>query len=355
MNREPRIRVLLVDDSPLVLAILRRILSAEEGFEVVGTARNGEEGVEQALTLAPDVVCTDLLMPVLDGQGLITRLMRERPVPILVVSDVVHATDSANVFDLLAAGAVDVFPKPRGGFDVNSPAADDLRRRVRLVAGVHVFRRRGPAQTPTAVPDNVATDRLSVVVIGASTGGPRGLASVLAALPAGYALPILIAQHISAGFQQSLVDWLDGISALPVVTAASGVRPEAGHVYLAKEGCHLLLDRGGRMLCPADDGAAYVPSVDRLFDSAGRAYGSGVVAVLLSGMGVDGARAMRDLRGMGAVTIAQDEETSVVFGMPGEAIRLGGALEVLPIEAIGPFLAMLGMTAQGAVGEEALG
>ena len=362
MTGNRRIRVLLVDDSPVVLEILRRILSADAGFEVIGTARDGREGVEQAIALAPDVVCTDLLMPVVDGLGLIERLMREQPMPILVVSDVVHATDSANVFDLLAAGAVDVFPKPRGGFNVTSAAAEDLRRRVRLVAGVHVFRRRGggttdastAVATPPHLPATSSVDGHGVVVIGASTGGPRGLARILSALPRDYSLPVLIAQHISPGFEQSLLDWLNGIGVLTVETATAGTRPRPGHAYLAPEGCHLLVDSGGRLACPPDDGALYVPSVDRLFASAGRAHGSEVVAVLLSGMGVDGARAMRDLYDRGALTIVQDEETSVVFGMPGEAIRLGGAREILPIEAIGPYLAAVGAATRGASDEEAL-
>ena len=339
------LRVLLVEDSPLVLAVLTRILEADPGITVVGSAADGRAGLAKVAELAPDVVCTDLKMPVMGGLEFTQRLMVEHPLPILVVSSAVGEAHEDNVFRLLDAGAVDVFQKPDGGFRVDSPQAEMLRRRVRLVAGVRVFRRRSSAVTPPPpappAPRRRTQIARGIVAIGASTGGPKALAAVLGALPADYRMPVLVAQHISRGFSAALVSWLDETVGLTVGFAPEGRAPEPGHVYFAPEGRHLALDAAGCLTCPMPVDSGHVPSVDVLFESLAAAGAERVVAILLSGMGKDGAQGMQRLAAGGALTIAQDEETSVVFGMPGEAVRLGAAQEVLPVGAIGPYLAQL--------------
>ncbi len=338
-----KIRVLVVDDSPLVLTMLTRIIEADPGMTVVGTARDGAEGLAKAAELQPDVICTDLQMPVMGGLEFTRRVMSAQPMPILVVSVAVRPDQSDNIFRLLEAGAVDVFAKPVGGFRVDSVEAEALRRRVRLVAGVHVFKRREHGPSPAAaVHPAVNGAPPELVVIGASTGGPKALATILRALPADYALPIVVVQHISRGFADSLVAWLAEVAPMAVRFAQTGRRPEPGVVHFAPEGHDIALEPGGRLLTPAAAAGVAAPSVDTLFSSAAEALGSRCVGVLLSGMGTDGLAGMQRLAAAGAMTIAQDEATSVVFGMPGAVVRAGAAREVLPIGVIGPYLAELG-------------
>jgi len=358
------IRVLLVDDSPLVLELITRILEADPDIRVVGTATDGSAGLKAVAELDPDVVCADLHMPVMNGLEFTRRVMRTHAVPVLVVSVSVHPDETENIFEAVSAGAVDVFPKPTGGFRVDSPEADELRRRVRVVSGVRVFKRhttysadkdlntpRDAVAPPQSTVTPLGIEPFRVIGIGASTGGPRGFASILGCLPDDFPVPILGVQHISNGFTDSFVRWLRDVTPLAVEYAVSGEKPQPGHVYFAPEDQHLLMDAGGRLRCALEANSALVdstgtvehrPSVDVLFSSLARYGRSAAVGVLLSGMGVDGAQGLAEIQSAGGLTVAQDEATSVVFGMPGEAIRLGVAQHILPIESIGPFLSRIG-------------
>ena len=339
------IRVLLVDDSPIALHILQRLLSHSPDIQVAGTAANGGEALDLLPALNPDVICTDLHMPVMDGLELTRAVMSKQPRPILVVSVSVEA-GSLNVFRLLEAGAVDVYPKPRAILDADQEKlARELASKIRIVAGVHVFRRTGMAtripspQQPLSLPSRAP---VRMVAMGASTGGPQALREILSRLPAGFAAPVVCVQHIGSGFLPEMVAWLAEVTPLPVRQASQGEIPQAGVVYFAPDDAHLELDVGGRFVlsqAPPCDG--HRPSVTVTMSAAARRFGVGAVGVLLTGMGRDGADGMKDIGAAGGVTIAQDEASSVVYGMPREAVAMGAAQHVLPLEQIAPALAAL--------------
>jgi two-component system chemotaxis response regulator CheB len=333
--------VLLVDDSLIALTILARMLSSSPDIQVVGKARSGREALELIPQLQPAVVCTDLHMPDMDGLALTQEIMKRFPRPILIVSAAVHPEDAHNVFRLLEAGAIDVLPKPRGGLAVDEPrVAQELIRKIKILSGVVAFTRRqknksGVAQLPAGLSSPPLPLRPRIVAIGASTGGPQALRTILVQLPADFPAPILCVQHISEGFLGGLVEWLGNQCALAVKIAQSGEQPLAGTVYFPQEGTHLEIDKSGRLVCshkaPID---GHRPSVTATFKAVAEYCGEAAIGVLLTGMGSDGARGMQDIYEAGGITIAQNEETSVVFGMPKQAIALGAVKYVLPVNKI---------------------
>jgi two-component system chemotaxis response regulator CheB len=295
-------------------------------------------------------------MPVMDGLELTREVMARFPCPILVVSAVVGDEHPERVFALLEAGAVDVFPKPRGALETGSPEARELVRKIKVAAGVFVFPRRRPAAataangapaapavrppgaSPAVAPILTPSHRL--VAIGASTGGPQALMTILSRLPAAFPVPVLCVQHISAGFLKGLVEWLAGQCRVKVRIARDGEPPLPGHVYFPEEDTHLVLDEKG---CLAHSHApplgGHRPAVSATFESVAKSHGARAVAVLLTGMGRDGVTGMQAVARAGGVTIAQDEASSVVFGMPRNAIEAGAARHVLSPEAIARALA----------------
>lgn len=337
-GQEKIFRVLLVDDSPIALKALRKLLSVDPQIEVVGTARNGAEALELIPDLDPDVICTDLYMPVVDGLELTREVMDRFPRPILVISVAVREDEPRNAFDLLEAGALDLFTKPRGGLDPNNRAlAGELANRIKRLAGVSVFRRprthritegaelaREPARPP-----------ISLVVIGASTGGPQALMAILPRLPEDFAVPIVCIQHIGEGFMDGLVHWLDARCRLDVKLAVEGETPRQGHIYFPKEGAHLTLNREGRLhYVTAEPVHGHRPSIDLMMTSVAEHFGAGVVGVLLSGMAGDGAEGLLAIRRAGGITLAQDAHTSPVFGMAQCAQDLGAIEQLLPLHEI---------------------
>ncbi|TVQ57435.1 MAG: chemotaxis-specific protein-glutamate methyltransferase CheB [Spirulina sp. DLM2.Bin59] len=339
-------RVLLVEDSLIAQAILKRILNASGNVEVVGVAKTGLEALSMIPRLNPDVICTDLHMPQMDGLQFTYEVMAKTPIPILVISASVQEEDTKNVFALLDAGAVDIFPKPLVQ-DISEYEAIQaaLVRKIQVLSGVRVFTRY--RKSPTAVPQPLPTlppmsvrssgqvSRVKVVAIGASTGGPQALKTILAALPADWPTPILVVQHISFGFLQGLIDWLMLHCALPIRIAQRGELPQGGVIYFPPEQMHLEIDGRGQFAMsagPKVDG--HRPSVTAMMESVARYYRGAALGVLLTGMGRDGAEGLAAIAQAGGHTIAQNEATSVVFGMPKEAIALNGARQILPIEQI---------------------
>jgi two-component system chemotaxis response regulator CheB len=346
------IRVLLVDDSPLVLHVLQRMLSRFSEIKVVGTAADGREALELVPTLNPDVICTDLHMLVMDGLEFTCAVMDKYPRPILVVSVSVEP-GSPNVFRLLEAGAVDILPKPRDIMNGDMDRlANELASKIRILAGVKVFRRHNTYGVVTTkhLPERTVIPNLPamslgtrtpfrIVVIGASTGGPQAFRNILGQLPANFPLPVVCVQHIGSSFLSELVAWLAEVTPLPVRKAKSGEIPHAGVVYFAPEDTHLELDDGGHFVLSATESIdGHRPSVTATMCSVARCFGAATVGVLLTGMGRDGADGMASITASGGVTIAQDEASSTVYGMPKQAVELGVVKYVLPLEQIAPML-----------------
>jgi two-component system, chemotaxis family, protein-glutamate methylesterase/glutaminase len=353
-NTKSPIRVLLVDDSLLMLIILKKILAHEPKIQVVGTAINGKEALEMIPYLGPDVICTDLNMPVMNGMELIRAVMAKFPRPILVLSASVQKDQVATIFNLLEAGAIEVMAKPLGEQD--GLDARELIRKIKILAGVTVIRNRRKAAYETVpVSDNrmPLANAVSprIIGIGASTGGPQAFHEILTHLPGNFPVPLICVQHISEDFMQGLVDWLASQCRLKITTAATGVVPQPGSVYFPHSGSHLIVDNQGRLECadaPAQDG--HRPSISVTFTSLARYYGNRASGVLLTGMGRDGVEGMRAIAQTGGTTIAQDEQSSIVFGMPREAIAANAARYVLPLPGIAPaLLKLLNLDADSAV------
>ena len=339
------IRVLLVDDSPIAIEFMRRMLATAPEIVVVGTASDGAEALALIPRVRPDVICTDLHMPKMDGLELTREVMARHPLPILVQSISVQAEQTHNIFQVIEAGALDILAKPRGGLESDfGVTAHDLITKIRILSGVKVIARRRAAseaaakQMPSSLAD-LAASPPRMIGIGASTGGPQALERVLGQLPADFPLPLLCVQHIAEGFMQGLVAWLAACCRIRVRTADEGVQPLAGTAYFPPDDRHIEIDDAGTFRCSsALPFSGHRPSVDIAFSSLARRYGAAAMGVLLTGMGADGAQGMLDIARAGGLTIAQDEESSVVFGMPRRAIELGAAKHVLPLDQIGPAL-----------------
>ena len=340
------IRVLLVEDSPVALEVLKKILQQSPQIEIVGTARSGVEALALLPQVDPQVICTDLHMPHMDGLELTVEIMDRCPLPILVISISVQAEDSQQVFRLLDAGAVDIFPKPIAGLNADNLALNQaLIDKIRVLSGVKVFRKKRMSATPTQhlmppmpLRSHLAHINPKIVAIGASTGGPNALHTLFSKLPKEFP-PVICVQHISTGFLQGLIDWLQKDCALSITIAQSGQFPEPGQIYFPPEHCHLTLNAQGQFVhldWPLVNG--HRPSITVTFDAIAQYYGQHAVGILLTGMGDDGALGLYSLAQVGGLTIAQDEATCVIFGMPKVAIDLGAAHQILPIEAIAPTL-----------------
>ncbi|MGI8502129.1 MAG: chemotaxis-specific protein-glutamate methyltransferase CheB [Hassallia sp.] len=342
------IRVLLVEDSRIALVILKRILDSSPLIKVVGEARTGLEALTLIPEVEPDVICTDLHMPQMDGLEFTFQVMALYPRPILVISVSVQKDNTHHVFQLLEAGAIDIFPKPTAGLATNDNLFNqELINKIKILSGVKVFRkkRKSPSQVKNLEADNFSAfsfksyPKPKIVVIGASTGGPQALKELFTQLPGDFSVPIICVQHICFGFLQGLIDWLATSCRLTIQIAQLGDTPKPGNIYFPAEQQHLELDTWGRFICSDSPAVAgHCPSVTVSFESVAKFYGKATVGILLTGMGRDGAEGMQAIAQVGGFTIAQDEATSVVFGMPKEAINLGAAKQILPIEAIAPRL-----------------
>ena len=345
------IRVLLVEDSEIALVILKRILNSSPQIEVVAEARTGLEALTLIPQVQPDVICTDLHMPKMDGLTFISEVMALYPRPILVISVSVQKDDNQNVFQLLDAGAVDVFPKPSAGLTMDDDLLkQELINKIKILSGVKVLtkKRKLPSPSKSLETGNIAAfysnfyPNLKVVVIGASTGGPQALQELFTQLPSNFPVPIICVQHICLGFLQGLIDWLANSCRVPIQIAQAGDIPKPGNIYFPLEKQHLELDDRGRFIySDAPPVVGHRPSITVTFESVAKFYGKATVGILLTGMGRDGAEGMQAIAQAGGFTVAQDEATSVVFGMPKEAIELGSVKKVLPIQAIAPMLLAL--------------
>jgi len=346
------IRVLIVEDSPVMREFLINILSSDPEIQVIGTARDGKEALEAVERTKPDVITMDIHMPKINGMDATRRIMETYPTPVVIVSGSSNTKEAATVFSALQAGAVAVVQKPAG---ISHPdyadTVADLVRTVKLMSEVKVVRRWARASREavisavsplTEVQLPHTPTEINLITLGASTGGPPVLQTILSGLPAGFPVPVLIVQHMAAGFIQGFAEWLAQTSNLPVHVAIQGEQILPGHVYVAPDGFQMKVLKGGKISLTKDEPENGLrPSVSYLLRSVTAVYGQNAIGVLLTGMGKDGAEELKLLKEKGAVTIAQDRESSVVHGMPGEAINLGAATYVLSSDKIAAALISL--------------
>jgi two-component system, chemotaxis family, protein-glutamate methylesterase/glutaminase len=337
------VTVLIVDDSPSTRLLLAHVLELDARIKVIGMVNDGQAAVDflNAASLRPDVVVMDIHMPRLDGFEATRRIMETTPLPIVICTATADPRELQVAFRSMEAGAVACVEKPVGE---NHPRFDavvqNLQQTVRLMAEVVVIRRwarpRAGARPPVGVPTAGARGNAPRIVgIGASTGGPPVLQNLLSGLPRDFRAPLLIVQHIANGFLPGMVEWLNQTTGLHVHVASHGALAMPGHAYIAPDDFHMAVSGTGRLLLSreaAENGLR--PAVGHLFRSLAENIGAAAVGVLLTGMGRDGAAELKLMRERGAFTIAQDRDTSVVHGMPGAAIELGAAAQVLPADRI---------------------
>lgn len=339
-----RIRVLVVEDSLTVRKHLCELVANDPRMQLAGEAEDGKAAIELCASLRPDVISMDMMLPQMSGLAVTEYVMAYCPTPILIVSSSFNRGEVFKTYEALAAGALEVMEKP---------AADGIEgeweRRyldlLTLVARVKVIthpraRLSATRGAPEMVEPVVARNgrRPTLIALGASTGGPRAVVEVLKRIPADLPQPILLVMHIGEPFGASFADWLDGQTEHRVAFAAHGQRPGRG-VHLARPGHHLLLREGRLCLSDGPERHSCRPSIDVLFESLARDPGQAVLACLLTGMGADGAQGLLAIRRAGGLTVAQDEATSAVYGMPREAAQLGAAQRILPLPDIGPWIA----------------
>lgn len=348
-----KLRVLVVEDSLTVRRRLCDALASDPRIEIVAEADNGQRAIELCQSLRPDVMTLDMHLPIMSGLSATEYIMAHCPTPILIVSASTNRGELFKTYDALAAGAVDVLEKPRGdasdeGWDERFIAAVRLVAKIKVIT--HPRARLGLARSrsspspaslaPLPPPNNGAAPPISVVAVGASTGGPSALVSVLRDLPQHLPLTILLVLHIDEPFGSAFAEWLSDQTPHAVRFAVGNepLETKSSRVLMAQPGRHLTVE-GSRLLLSDDpERHSCRPSIDVLFESLARSAGPRSAAALLTGMGRDGASGLLALRSAGALTVAQDEETSVVYGMPREAALLGAASRILPLGDIGSFL-----------------
>ena len=340
---ERKINVLVADDSQVARMLLVHLLESDPQIRVTGAVADGQSALDFVNENKPDVVLMDIHMPHMDGFEATRRIMETQPVPIIICSATTNPSEVAITFRLMEAGAVACVEKPvaRDHADFEQ-LVTNLLQTVKLMSEIRVVRRWprsrfAPAAAPMARPAGLkaAPAEIRVIGIGASTGGPPLLQMILGGLPKDFPAPILVVQHIALGFLPGLAEWLNQTTGLRIHIASYGTSPLAGHVYLAPDDFHMGLSASGRILLTKEEPENGLrPAVSYLFRSLAEACGPNALGVLLTGMGRDGAAELKMMKDRGATTIAQDQESSVVHGMPGVAIELGGATHVLPADKI---------------------
>lgn len=330
------IRVLIVDDSAVARQAIKNILESDPEIKVIGYAKNGLEAVEKTVELKPDLITMDIYMPKLDGYQATKEIMRLQPTPIIAVSASVDSVEMKTSFRAINAGALGLVEKPLSVNDIKfKQIKDNLITKVKIMSTVKLVRRWQSQGTVDKLdlPKDKGKHHASIVAIGASTGGPAAVNLILKQLPKDFKIPIVIVQHITAGFSQAFADWLSQECHRMVRLAENGRRILPGDILIAPDNTHLGISTT-RQVCLVDkvNYNHHRPSVNFLFDNIARAYGPRAIALILTGMGNDGCDGIKAVKIAGGKTIAQDEASSVVFGMPKAAINTGAIDEVVPID-----------------------
>ncbi len=338
------INVLIVDDSATVREQLEYILESDQEISVIGKVENGKQAVEFVKRQKPDLITMDIDMPVMNGLEATRQIMSTNPIPIIIITASRNAKNEAISIDSLACGALTVMEKHRGISDLNTPGVKKILSMVKIYSAVKVLKRKygqpnkffqGEMPVPLAkIPQVSNLIRKKYVVIGVSTGGPEVLKNIFEHLPGNFRLPILVVQHITAGFLESMVNWLNSKTELTVKIGEANEQLMPGCVYFAPDNHHMRYGSPSTIeLKERCEGNKICPSVDALFYSMEKVAAS-TIAILLTGMGKDGALALKTLNDKGALTIAQSKESALIHGMPGEAIKLNAARYILNTEQI---------------------
>jgi two-component system chemotaxis response regulator CheB len=336
------INILIVEDSPVMQQLLIYAISSDPIFKIVGVAYNGEEAIEAVNELNPDIIAMDWHMPKLDGRRATQIIMETKPTPIVIVSGSGASEDALFSFSMLEAGALAIAKKPPS---VDHPDykkdTQNLIQTLKLMSEVKLVKRIAHTSkkyvTPKPEVERIteSDSEIQIIAIGASTGGPLVIQKILSRLPKDFPVPILIVQHISLGFTKGFVEWLNNTTNFPLHIASQSEYLLPGHGYIAPDDYHMGVENGPRIVLSKDKlENGLRPSVGYLFRSVAQIYGSKSVGILLTGMGRDGADELKVMKDKGAVTIVQDKESSVVYGMPGEAIKLNAAMHILSPEVI---------------------
>lgn len=343
------VRVLVVDDSPFMRRAISRMITSEPGLEIVGQATNGAEAIARIAELRPDVVTMDIEMPVMDGLTALKRIMAESPLPVIMISTLTQA-GSASTLQALEAGAFDFVPKPEASMLDVFALQHELTSKIKEASRP---RRTGPlpplpppAPAPARLGTLAVTQRIDVVAIGISTGGPPALQALLPQLPADFPVPVLVVQHMPPGFTRSLAERLDKLSGIRVKEAENGDRLEPATAYVAPAGWHLTVKTDSRgayiqLIDSSDSRTWHKPSVDVMMASVAMAFGPRALGVIMTGMGSDGTAGAGAMKQKGASIWAQDEETCVVYGMPRAVFESGVVDKVLSLSRIAPELIRL--------------
>lgn len=362
------IRVLIVEDSSVCAEIIKHILESDKEIKVVGIAKNGKEAIELVEKLKPDIITMDIHMPEMNGLEATEYIMAYHPTPIIIVSSSIHDRDTHLAFEAISAGALDVLEKPDPIiWEDFAKVGKELISKVKFLSTVKVIthikgRRKNRYSSIKEKPegsasiriqeslgqtslglDNQSLDLPGVVVIAASTGGPQALGKIIGSLPKNYPLPVIIGQHIAEGFLQGFVDWMSSISKMPVEIVTDEKEIEKSKIYVCPvEKNTIVIEPGIFKLIDSRAEDIYRPSLDLLLSSVAGVFKMNTIGVILTGMGADGAKGMKRIYEVGGYTIAQDQKTSTIFGMPKAAIEFGCVKEVLPVEEIGERLRSLG-------------
>jgi two-component system chemotaxis response regulator CheB len=337
-------KVLIVDDSAYTRQTIKKIIEEDLSFEIIATASNGVDAMAKVLRLQPDIITLDFEMPEMDGFSFLRWLMKERPTPVIMVSSF---DDSKTVFKALELGAVDFISKPsrRASIELQTIGKDLLSKikgikkiRLDILSKNLALLDRGKGEVAVAKKKRTGSDSIEIVAIGSSTGGPAALQIILTRMPADFSAALLVSQHMPRGFTKPLAERLNKLSSLRIREAAEDDVIEAGTVYICPGGFHMGLKQQGGVkrisLTAAEFSDKYVPSVDHMMTSVAKHFGPASMGVILTGMGNDGKQGMLEIKTRGGYTIAESEETAVVFGMPAEAIKSGAVDTVLPLPKI---------------------
>jgi len=333
------VKIGIVNDMPLAVEALRRALALEPAHQVIWVAGDGAEAVAKCAEQRPDVVLMDLIMPVMDGVEATRQIMANTPCAVVVVT--VNSQQSMNrVFEAMGHGAVDVVDTPALGVGDLREAAAPLLRKIQNIGWLLGEREKKPADKAPAVAPN--RQRKALLAIGASAGGPAALEILLKALPANFPAAVVLVQHVDEVFAAGMADWLCSAATMPVRLAVAGEQPQVGTVLLAGTNNHLRLLKDGTLSYTVEPSEhIYRPSIDVFFESVAQYWQGEAIGVLLTGMGRDGANGLKLLRERGFHTIAQDQQSSAVYGMPKAAAAIDAAVEICSLDAIAPTLCRL--------------